>query len=515
MDGFAALSDLDSNRDAILDNQDAGFDNLRIWRDLNQDARSSALELTSLAEANITSIDLNPSVSTQVVAGHDVSLASTFTQTNGGTRAIGDILLQVDPLNAEFSGEYQLSIQALMMPLIRGYGLVPHLHIAMSQDPALLSRVQDLVTQGMAGSSNLAEQVEQLIIHWTGSEDIVPDSRGQFVDARRLGALEAFMATPFVTNQGQTQPGFNHAVLVNQAWEELHTGVLERLVSQGLKGSPFTAASYEFSTDTVMVPGSLSDWIDSARNQQPYDSSDAIAYWRNFADLLRLNADTLGVTQEAVETSLATALTGTGLEAFSTTLSLSHLGGSAHPDTLQSGNQFDLITAGAGNDTLIAGGAGYRALFGGMGDDELIAQPLLTGITDFVGGTGRDTLIGSRYADGYFFNSGDGQDVIDETAGGFSGFADKLYFGSGITNDAVTLARDGLDLRFNIETTGDAITVTGWYDRAGANGADKRIESVIFDNTTWLVEDIHTRGLEVHGTPGDDTLNALPYQPDS
>ncbi len=46
--GFEALRDLDSNQDGIIDADDAAFNELKIWRDLNQDGISQADELKTL-----------------------------------------------------------------------------------------------------------------------------------------------------------------------------------------------------------------------------------------------------------------------------------------------------------------------------------------------------------------------------------------------------------------------------------------------------------------------------------
>ena len=46
--GFAALSDLDSNGDGKVDSNDASFNELKIWKDINGDGVSQASELFSL-----------------------------------------------------------------------------------------------------------------------------------------------------------------------------------------------------------------------------------------------------------------------------------------------------------------------------------------------------------------------------------------------------------------------------------------------------------------------------------
>ncbi len=56
--GFTALRDLDSNTDGIIDASDAAFNQLKVWRDLNQDGISQTEELQTLEQAGIASINL-------------------------------------------------------------------------------------------------------------------------------------------------------------------------------------------------------------------------------------------------------------------------------------------------------------------------------------------------------------------------------------------------------------------------------------------------------------------------
>src|SRR3546814_17947825 len=54
--GFAALRELDSNQDGVIDSQDAAFSELKIWRDANDNGRTAIGELLSLSEAGIASL---------------------------------------------------------------------------------------------------------------------------------------------------------------------------------------------------------------------------------------------------------------------------------------------------------------------------------------------------------------------------------------------------------------------------------------------------------------------------
>jgi Divergent InlB B-repeat domain len=57
--GFAALRELDENRDGIIDPGDAIWPQLRLWRDANHDGVSQANEISNVASSSITAIGLN------------------------------------------------------------------------------------------------------------------------------------------------------------------------------------------------------------------------------------------------------------------------------------------------------------------------------------------------------------------------------------------------------------------------------------------------------------------------
>jgi hypothetical protein len=58
-EGFQALADLDTNADSQIDAGNTVFQNLKIWRDINQDGISQSDELFSLTDLGIGSISLN------------------------------------------------------------------------------------------------------------------------------------------------------------------------------------------------------------------------------------------------------------------------------------------------------------------------------------------------------------------------------------------------------------------------------------------------------------------------
>ena len=109
--------------------------------------------------------------------------------------------------------------------------------------------------------------------------------------------------------------------------------------------------------------------------------------------------------------------------------------------------QRDLLLGYNGNDSL-SGGAGNDRLEGGNGNDTL------------VGGQGNDTLLGGRGDDTYVFSAGSGQDVIDNTGGGY----DTLRF-EGIAFNQVSsgLMKSGNDLVLKVSGGSDQVTLKNWF----------------------------------------------------
>jgi VCBS repeat-containing protein len=92
-DGFEALSDLDTNQDGLIDSQDQVFNSLAIWRDANTDGLTDAGELLTLAQNDITSLNLSYAESDRVDNGNQLRLVSNFTKTDGSQHELVDVWL--------------------------------------------------------------------------------------------------------------------------------------------------------------------------------------------------------------------------------------------------------------------------------------------------------------------------------------------------------------------------------------------------------------------------------------
>ena len=159
---------------------------------------------------------------------------------------------------------------------------------------------------------------------------------------------------------------------------------------------------------------------------------------------------------------------------------------------------------------------------GGLEDDVLSANPLLSIPAVFIGGRGNDSLQGSGLADAYVYRAGDGHDTITEQSDA-TGQLDKLLL-SGLKLQDAGFARSGDDLRI-VFAGGGSVTVKSWLPA----GENRRIENVTFDDATLTADEVTARiGIVlddgpnnytgtnyndiIYGLGGADNLSGDPYQ---
>ena len=120
--------------------------------------------------------------------------------------------------------------------------------------------------------------------------------------------------------------------------------------------------------------------------------------------------------------------------------------GETSSDKLYGEDGADTMVGGKGNDT-IDGGADNDLLFGEQGNDKIYGD---AGNDTLLGNKGNDSLWGGDGADVFYFERGDGRDIIFDYAAG----EDKIFLASG-SIDEVTMS--GGNAKFQIGTS--AITV--------------------------------------------------------
>ena len=148
--GYAELAAHDGNADQVIDAADAVFADLRVWQDANRDGVTDAGELKTLAEAGITSIGLTSTTPAAAgleaeIAGNIIDAAGTFTRTDGSTGTTADVRFRIDNFDTVYLGDTTVSAVAEALPNLKGRGTLADLHVAMTQDPVLLSTVQTVM----------------------------------------------------------------------------------------------------------------------------------------------------------------------------------------------------------------------------------------------------------------------------------------------------------------------------------------------------------------------------------
>jgi hypothetical protein len=147
VEGTTELTTHDLNNDGRIDSQDAIFEELTIWQDLNSDGTTDEGELKSLSDHNITSINLNTTPSNQNIGGNVILSKGIYEYDNDEgesvTGTLANLDLAIDKTNAE-SYNYQdsdgnnvgvnINPETLFLPFGRGYGTAKAWHIAMSED---------------------------------------------------------------------------------------------------------------------------------------------------------------------------------------------------------------------------------------------------------------------------------------------------------------------------------------------------------------------------------------------
>ncbi|MES2206344.1 MAG: hypothetical protein V4525_06030 [Pseudomonadota bacterium] len=129
-DGFAALRELDKNQDGLVNQEDADFNKLRVWRDANQDGISQSNELTTLAERDIVSIGVGATATNIDLGNGNVqSAVGVFTKTGGSTgttdsanaaNTAANLELLMDSFHSQFINAVPLTDQSKSLPGVCG-----------------------------------------------------------------------------------------------------------------------------------------------------------------------------------------------------------------------------------------------------------------------------------------------------------------------------------------------------------------------------------------------------------
>ncbi len=379
---------------------------------------------------------------------------------------------------------FEYDQEALKLPFLHGYGTVPHLSVAMTQDPDLLSQVKSLVElSGSLSAEALRSAIEDLVVSWTGAGTPAEGSRGPYIDAQHLSVLEKFFGSTFVqttvVDGGDiNNPGVNAGAELEKLYQDLIDTLLLRFVIQvpaslmllaesvtAAYDSPYlalTALRYNSQSDTV--DGTLSDVFAAAKLYAPVSLVDSLQYYGDIAQALKGgHIDLFGGDRTQFLSALTSSISGLSPEV----------------------------------QTLVV----VAATKGFLGKSDLSQTVSGTSGADvFTSAGGDDILYGNNGSDLYLYTEGDGSDTIIESSSA-SGETDTLVL-TDVTRDGVTLARSGFNLLITIISTGAVINVVDHF-RSEKTG----LEKIVFaDGSALMNRDQILSLFPQQGTSGADTL---------
>ncbi len=496
-DGLSALDNLaayDTNADNVFDANDAQFADFTIWQDANGDGITDDGELQSLDAHGISSISLAGVAVDMEVEGNGVTHTVTFSYSDGSVGEGYNVGFDVNNANTRYLGEYDLLLETLFLPYLKGSGETAHLHIAASEDPevlSLLKQIDELSFENISGASAL---VEQLMIKWSGVDGVDVNSRGDGINAQHLAVIESRLGTGGLFDD-LSMLGLSHEMGEN--WNLLFEDTMMKLLTQNALKGIFGEVEYSFTTDslTFETAMTLQDVLTKGQELQPVDALEAAYYWNVLGLTLKTYASDFGTTPEDVTQAIVEQIDALGFTGVDSLTSLGNfiagtegvdiiddviagstiltgdgnddITGSLGDDVIISGNGDDVIAeahgnniiyTGEGNDTVDAGtgsdfistgsgddnvyareendtvyaGSGHDYVNGGFGDDTLYAE---AGDDELDGGLDNDSLDGGEGNDSLY--GGDGDDILFGGAGSdiLEGDGSRFSSSSGTGND--------------------------------------------------------------------------------
>ncbi len=457
---YAKLAKLDSNHDGKIDAHDSGFAALRIWRDANGNGKVDAGEMKTLAQMKIASLSLQETSAT-MLDGHAVSGTSSFTYTNGITRTAADVLFETDQLNSWYVGDGSaasttIDRETLFLPMSRGYGTLPSLHNAMTQDHGLKLLMQRLVDTDISiQMQTVYDQVSNIVLRWAGATKLDPHANDHVwtemygINPQKIAVLERMTGLPF-TGNSYTHVDYAYAQLMNQ--------MLDRLLVKGPLHQVFSHAHYNFVEDKIVLGDTLGHILNAARAHVPANAAAKITYWNEIARAVTYAADEFGMSVAQLQAKVDAYA---GFKTYVVTIS-----GTSGNDVLRSLD-----------DT--RGPVGHEVYAGFLGDD-------------IYGTTGVNTIL---------YNIGDGNDTIY----GYGTISDNtLAFGVGITLANLHFTHDHDGLRIHTPGNGSILVAREYGQSDGLNNYSK-LKFVFSDGSSATLDQIQKLTLKQNNTSGNDS----------
>ncbi|MES2675307.1 MAG: calcium-binding protein, partial [Pseudomonadota bacterium] len=530
VNGFDALAEFDLNEDGQIDVNDSIFSDLRLWQDTNSNGVTDSGEVKTLTAMGVTAVATTFTTNRFTDANRvDHREAGAFTKTDGTTGVTNSLWFESDRRATVAVPQTQgdnivISDAIKRLPNALGSGNTYSLHQAIMLDQSGELRAK---VEAFSAEPDLTKRhalVKDILVLWTGNQNITAGSRGTAVDAKEVSIMESFWGQAALMQN----PNGQYAQSVNVAYLKFEQSVYAQLMVSGpakelirmitfskvngVWNGDFSSVSALLASDfafrSIYAPTDLAELMAVVRGLNPYST----ALYDQFKTSLEIEAKKLPADEQKTMQSVIRTGDDTLTGAETDDLIVGYEG----HDTINAAAGNDVVYGGLGNDTLhgnngddtLHGGTGEDIIYGGEGNDYLyggIENDRISGGSgnDILrGGIGNDSLSGDTGNDTYQFGYGDGQDTINNYDYS-TGHNDVLRLHNAVTVADVKLTRSGDTLIITLISTGDKVTVNSHF--TGDAPSAYSLTSIEFgDGTLWDYATIQT--LSSTGTDGADYL---------
>lgn len=519
--GFDILQNYDTNNDGIIDANDAQFSSLKLWQDINENGITDEGELKTLTEAGISSIKLNPSELNIEQNKNTITGVSSFTKDDGTMGLIYNVNLAFNKIYTQYNGTYELSVDVIDMPWLRGYGQVEDLQLKMANDESFKEFVKELVN--MDDAKQIYDKMDEFLAKWIGCENIDANTETNGINQRELTILNKYLNLGIEGNVTADKK-----VFFDSSYLSLKNKIYTNFIAQTKLGDAFEI-NYDYKTDSILFnDNTYSKLITNLPNQKNFYASYIIAGVLNDVDALDGNKLAYTITEKGYGASLISYLNSGfqildngNIELINPNTPMYVIGTSGN-DVITGTDNADIIY-GMDGDDILNGNAGDDYLSGGAGNDLLIGGD---GNDTMDGGSGDDTMQGGYGNDVYIYDGQGKDEVIDERwvkiarqewyLSGWWIFKtwksrwvyqdqlvdagnDTIIFGDNINEKDIAISRNSNDLIIELKGTDNKLTIKNWYSTA-----EQRVENFVFaDGFVINAEQImHT----ITDTEGSDVI---------
>ena len=490
--GFEALSDLDSNKDGIINELDETYSELKVWIDKNRDGISQNDELFSLKELGIKEIILSDENVTKVDENNNLITGMAYAfMDNGDIINVGELNFKTSTISSMLKEDIEVSEEVLRLPDIEGVGRVYSLRQSMMLNPKLKNLVSDFINT----TDRFAKKgmVDEILLEWTNSGGVQEGSRGQNIDAGHLSVLEAFYGAKF-RGIGGENPNSKAAIILNRLYEDLKYYVYANLIfkTECMRYLGITDVEYDINGQNSDINFALLKYM--VKYDEKYDieaakdNIEVLAYCLN--DTRIYNGD-MGVED-------LISIFKTDSVYFDCICK-----GITKGSYFTSSEKTDIY--GDNENNYLKGTEENNILSGGDGDDILFTA---NGSSCLSGGAGNDI---------YIFTKNAGRDIINDNVG------NNILFFEDITVDELKISTTGsYDITISIDDCDKYIVLKNFRLNSSyrnytlefsdgtqikADAADSPIRNIVGSAGDDMITANYYNGMKAYGEDGNDRIS--------